>query len=600
MLDLIKAELLRFRLWASAAVVLHMATLGFLTRIVDPLQQPLFVYQVVATVYAVLGLLLGLYQIGGYRRPNTWLHLLHRPLPAARIALALAAASGLLLTVVIAVPLLLLLAAQAGFTARVVDTRHLGLPLAAALLSGIGWLCGAYALLAPRRYSVLVFALPCVFLLGDASGTAAIGAQLIALVWLLGLLVAAFKPDLSAAPRSGIAELATAVPVTLGIYLLALLGSVGYQIGWIAMGSHPLNSTPPPGGFIETSRMSGDVLLQAGLSESREGAAELWREQVALSEVVSLVAEFDAFPIRDQMTNPAPLEFDDEERRLRWIFSHDLMRFVGINQTNRQRAGVLGSGSAQSPLPLPPLPLDATHLLTANALYAYDSQRQQLNPRIALPASETFATPPKPMGAALLVLSDHALYFHDRRAYTERNDLLAARARLALPAPIGSLERIDLIELLDGHLVSLVYGRHSVDGPFDAWQTVWQLAADGTAREIARRELRPDFPLALRHYSWWLSPALHAARASVPNVFAQTDPLRVHEPVARPAGIVMLAALLMMLALLAAITISRRMQVSRLRQLIWCLACLLIGLPALLGFWLLRPVSWRASLASSA
>jgi hypothetical protein len=42
------------------------------------------------------------------------------------------------------------------------------------------------------------------------------------------------------------------------------------------------------------------------------------------------------------------------------------------------------------------------------------------------------------------------------------------------------------------------------------------------------------------------------------------------------------------------------MQVSRLRQLIWCLACLLIGLPALLGFWLLRPVSWRASLASSA
>ena len=31
-------------------------------------------------MYGALGLLLGLYQMGGYRRPNTWLNLLHRPL----------------------------------------------------------------------------------------------------------------------------------------------------------------------------------------------------------------------------------------------------------------------------------------------------------------------------------------------------------------------------------------------------------------------------------------------------------------------------------------------------------------------------------------
>jgi len=600
MLDLIKAELLRFRVWAIAAALLHAATLGFFTRVVDPLQQPLFVYQVVASVYVVLGLLLGLHQIGGYRRPNTWLHLLHRPLPAARIALALATASGLLLTVVIALPLLLMLAMQAGFSARVVDTRHLWLPLAAGLLGCIGWLGGAYALLAPRRYSVLVFALPAVFLLGDASGIAAIGVQWLVLIWLLGLLVAAFKPDLSAPPRAGIAELATAVPVTLGIYLLALLASMGYQIIWIALGSHPLNSTPPAGGFIETSRMRGDALLQAGLLQSRDDSAEVWSEQVELSEVVSLIAEFDAFPKRDELTNPAPLEFDDDERRVRWIFSHDRMLFSGVNLADRKHAGVLGSGSAETPLLLPPLPLDGERVLTSNTLYAYDSELQQLNPRIALPPSETFAAPPAPLGAALLVLSDRALYFYDRRAFSERSDLQISRARLALPAPIGSLERIDLIELLDGHLVSLVYGRAGVDGPFDAWQTLWQLAADGSAHEIARRELKPDFPLALRHYGWWLSPALHSLRARASQLFAQPDPMRAHEPVSRPVAIYTLAAALMLLALVVAIALSRRMPMSKAHQLVWCGACLIVGLPALLALWLLRPASGRAAAAGSA
>ena len=44
MREYIKAELLRFRAWAIAYAALHLVVLGFLTRVLDLAQQPLFVY----------------------------------------------------------------------------------------------------------------------------------------------------------------------------------------------------------------------------------------------------------------------------------------------------------------------------------------------------------------------------------------------------------------------------------------------------------------------------------------------------------------------------------------------------------------------------
>ena len=86
-------ELLRFRLWAAAAFVANLVVLGFLSRMVDMAQQPIFVYQVFGAVYALAGALLGLYQMGSYRKPNQWLSLLHRPLHRLRIAGALGGAT---------------------------------------------------------------------------------------------------------------------------------------------------------------------------------------------------------------------------------------------------------------------------------------------------------------------------------------------------------------------------------------------------------------------------------------------------------------------------------------------------------------------------
>ena len=108
MIDLFKGELLRFRLWAAAAGVINLVVLGFLSRMVDMAQQPVIVYQIFAAVYAVAGILLGLYQMGSYRKPNQWLNLLHRPLHRLQIAGGLSAASVVLLLAAIALPIVLI------------------------------------------------------------------------------------------------------------------------------------------------------------------------------------------------------------------------------------------------------------------------------------------------------------------------------------------------------------------------------------------------------------------------------------------------------------------------------------------------------------
>ena len=86
---LFRAELLRFRGWALAFLVVHLGLLGFFARMADLAQLDWEQYAMIGTAYVLVGALFGLYQAGSYRRPNHWLKLLHRPLPRWRIAAAL-------------------------------------------------------------------------------------------------------------------------------------------------------------------------------------------------------------------------------------------------------------------------------------------------------------------------------------------------------------------------------------------------------------------------------------------------------------------------------------------------------------------------------
>ncbi|RNF86329.1 hypothetical protein [Montanilutibacter psychrotolerans] len=598
MWNLFKAELLRFRGWAIALGGVHLLVLAFMTRVVDLGQQPLLVHRSIGGVYVLVGLLLGLYQMGGYRRPNAWLNLLHRPVSSGKIAAALFGAGMVLLVLAVALPILTIAGYQEAMTARVVDVRHWLLPLAAMLLASCGYLAGGYCMLGGRRYSSCALVMLALPLVSTATGTAALAMQALVMLWLACMVLAAFKPDLSAPPRSPAATIVAALPLQMSLYLLILLLGFGVELLWIMQGSHPRNRpTPPIGGAIETERFEDKALLLAGLANSKRSDAALLREQVALSETYGIGVQVPRLPLHDELTNVAPMEFDDSERRVRWVFSHDSMRFEGYSLVNGRGVGSLGVGAAGAAFPTtvlpvgdaPSLPKGSSALIGRRTLYVYDSELGQVLPRIELPANEVVAGAGQ-VGDRLGVVSDRAVYFFDGRDVIENDHLLVPRLRVPIPGQYGDLGRVEMIELLDGYLISFAFFVESYR-PTGAtpYQHVLRVHEDGRIETAARRAIAYDNNAFYRYESWWPSPAMYALRMGAGSLFADPDPLLTHATPPIPRGMWRLAGVLSLLSLLAAVWLTRNRPLSPTARVGWIAACGLIGVPALLSLWLLFP-----------
>ncbi len=589
MIDLFKGELLRFRLWAAAAFLANLVVLGFLSRMVDMAQQPVIVYQVFGAVYALAGALLGLYQMGSYRKPNQWLSLLHRPLHRLRIAGALGGASAVLLLVATALPIVLACIYQDTMTARVVDLRHWLLPVAAWLIAVSGYLAGAYAMVGNRRYSFAAFLLPNLFMYAQASGVAMLGVQLAVIAFLAAMLAVAFKPDPSAPSRNPLAVLAVALPVQLGAYFLAWMLGYGVELLWTVSGTHPLNMpTPPKGGYIEADRAEGRDMLLLGIEASRDPQAALWREQIALSDVYTTYP-LRNLPVQGSLTNLSPLEFGDGENNLLLVYSHDRARFVTRGLRDQRARGELGVGEEQAAFPAPTMPYGATYLYNAHAAYQYDSEQQRMFERVRLPRGEVMASPPAPAGDNILVLSDRAAYFYPGREAMNGLDLLQPLMRVAMPGPVGNLSRMDVVELLDGYLVSYTYTWGVWSGELQhPFQQVLRVDGQGHAREVARRALSIDLPSLYTNRNTWLSPVLRAICLGAQDLFAAKDPLRA-KPEPMPAPVLWLAGICCLLSLLGAVWVSGRQSHSPRGRWAWVLLCGVVGLPALASLWLLYP-----------
>jgi hypothetical protein len=595
MRDLFKAEMLRFRWWAAGCVAVQLVVMGFLTRVVDLAQQPIMVYQLFGAIYGALGLLLGLYQMGGYRRPNTWLNLLHRPMAAWRIALALLGAGAVLLAIGVLLPLLAIAGWQEGMTPRVVDTRHVMLIGSAWIVSLCAYLAGCYVMLADKRQGFCAGVLLLLIVFSHATGVGALAMQLMALAWLAAMVLVAFKPDLGAAPRGAVRTVVVAAPLQMAMWFALVLVGFGVEFLWIAQGSHPNNvEVPLVDGEKEAENAEAKVLMVKGLRGSTDAEAPLWREQAGISEIFELAPTLRDMPARHQLTNAAPMEFDDPERRVRWVFSHDAMRFEGYSLVDKRPVGSLGV-AGDTPFPAPVLPGPDNVLFDRGAVYQFDQDANLVLPRARLPQGEVLAGFGK-AGDDIALLSDRALYFYDGRELESDDGILVPRQRVPLPGRVGDLQRVDVMELLDGWLVSFSFMRSSYNAEGTLpYQQVVRVHEDGRSDTVGRRDLARDYPDAWRYQNWFPSPVLYAVQKAAVNAFAgDMRPMPMATP-AVPRAIQILAGVLMLLSAGVAAWRTRQTALPTAARIAWVVACAVLSVPSVMALWLLYPKRETAS-----
>ena len=607
MKDLFFSELRRFRLAAFIAMFAHVLILLILSRMTNLLQQPYFESVPFFAFYLVLGLALALMQVGSYRKPSQWLWLMHRPLSTSKIFGALALSALTLLVIVMLLPMLVLVLGTDLFTSKVVDARHYMTAVHLLAFAMMAWLAGAHACVSRHKAAIAVLAAPILLCMHLISVWWLLLPVSLALLWLGWIALKSFRANRDAPVQGNFTLMLTALPLQFGFFLLVFeLGAFLFVTGSIMAGTDPLNTEyPPKGGVIESLRAEPNKAMVLALEGSIDARAESWREQLPLMEPLRLYPGVHRFPLRHQLSNlNVPTQWYDETRNIFWTFSHDRMLFHGRNPENGADHGwwgVNGTGDT-TPFNEVPFALHDGYLMTRSALYAIDEDDNRPHELIRLAEGEQFVNTPERQFNRMFLLTN-------QRVLTYREDRNAVSAfappildwQLPLPQGVAQLEFVDVAELLDGWLVSTLYGEGQRQIGFNQFhhyavpsQQVVYLDDDRGVQLINQRAITRDFS-PLQQVDWWFSPLLHLLAEWPDSVLDKglTWPLKADAlpdaPVFYPVAIG-----LMLASFIVAMFWLRRVPMNTTRRYVWLVNCALLGVPALLALICLEPRRARA------
>ncbi len=588
MFDLIRAEVRRFSRWILLATFVHLLLLQFMNRVADMLNQNYETDTTLVAVYAFLAMTFALYQMGGYTKPNQWLWLIHRPLSVSRIFLALFSAALFVLVVVILLPMLLALLLMDTLSDRIVDSRHYASVLHVFGVTVMAWLAGAYAMLSRHKTAIVVTIVPIALAFHVMSVGGLLLLNMGGVLWLLLITLNRFQADRSAPIKHPFVLLMSALPLQLGYFLLVFtVGEFAFQAIWLVSGQHPQQTREPPANsLIVAERANAQQIFELGLAQSTHVDKDDWLQQLSLIEPISLQAHLTRYPFAQQISSLRSSQWSDGERGIEWTFSHDAMMFHGLDMRSRADRGWFGVNGTHHPQPFSELPfvLEGQRLMTRQHIYQIAEDGQTVYPVLALDSGEVFVAQPVFHRDQLLVLTSTSLrvYEPDRRQ-SSLTAPMKLQWQFALPHGADDLMRVDVARMLDGQLLSLVYGDNYDERITTPSHQIVFVHDDGSQHVVSEREYQNNYPDLTRN-AWWFSPLLHNF-SRLPEVLFEkgfrTRP--TFEWRAAAPSYYGVAIVLALLSLLVAAYWLRHVPWQHLRKKWWLLSCALLGVPALLS-----------------
>ena len=520
---------------------------------------------------------------------------MHRPLPRNAIFGAISLASAAVITLAVGVPLLLAVLGTDWFSGRIVDLRHYVMVAYVVMIVIMAWLAGAAIMLGASRCAVLVLALPWVMLMHDSTALALLAMCIPCALLMAAVAYTSFQPNRAKVPAPGIATMLAALPLVLGLYLLAP-GSVQFavQLGAMAAGTHPQQMPQPPAGSDSELRIldSRDV-LRLGLQSAASGEvrADRWRSELARVAPQKIMPGWIGYALPQQLSNKNMPQGKINDNQL-ISFNHDTMRFDLTDLSTGAATASLGPGGARDTTGFPAVPALAGKMMLPHAMLEFDTRTLTFLALATLPANEIFMVRPVVAGDTVYAVSNQRLIAYRTAGPQVPHQQLYS---VPLPGPLNDMARIDVARLSDGVLVSFAGGHDRSHGAANAGlQTVMFVGTDGKPHTIATREIQPDYPPLLDQIDWWISPVLDAVTALPARILpgtASADQLAAPLMPQR-SGQIWTAALLSNLLAATGAWLWRRRALRQPGHAIgagWLPACLVFGLPCMAAMMIMYP-----------
>jgi hypothetical protein len=168
--------------------------------------------------------------------------------------------------------------------------------------------------------------------------------------------------------------------------------------------------------------------------------------------------------------------------------------------------------------------------------------------------------------------------------------------QLALPRGVADLEFVDIAEMMDGWLLSMLYGEGQRQIGFNQFnhfnepsQHVVFLDDESKVTTVNQRTINRDYP-ALQSIDWWFSPPLHLLAEWPESLLNKGLTWRFeHDVLPTVPVFYAVTVALMLLSLSLAVWWLRDTELLPSRRVFWLINCALVGLPALLSLMLLEP-----------
>lgn len=534
-----------------------------------------------------------------HRRKNHWAWLMHRPMTASKIHSAISGAHLALLFIGFVLPFTATVTFLDIFTNNVVELRHYLFCLHMMIVVSVAYFCGCFAVLHHSKAAFLAIWSVTYLILRQSSPL--INDLLTDFLFLAAtyyLARSSFKVDLSKTDNKSLAIILSAVIIQPAVVLLIVATQAFYyHIPLMAMGEHP-DDDLTLNAYSNFNKKDTDQQFSHLLNLSNNPQAKALERQMELAEFTALQTRNRYSDIKHQLfvkDNQFAL-IDGAEGNL-WVFSHQLMVYVGRNVSVDEFKGYLGRrGFIEKDQQLTEqdrfiaVPgTDGQRFITdGNRLLAVDFTLKELTLRHQIEPTDVYVAAPEMAFDKLWLKTQKALHIVDATDFTQSHAEVASEHVINHPVDSNRHLGIKLSEVPEGFLV--LYASYHLNGYAQGGAQLSYIKHDGDKEILAQTEFESlQVPSWLYHQQFILSPfVLNLLDGSIGTILQMNSfPPKGSQYFWQQGQSNQIIGLSVLLALISAVLtwiLSARKALNTRTRGLWTTMNLILSLPGLLAF----------------